>query len=198
MLQFKAIVGGFDAMRLFIFLASVSLSGSAFAETITRSDANLEASIFPLCRFNALSPEAVTGGQATVLPNGLSVNLGQIVDDQTAEPRQIALRVDFGSTCNFSHQLSLRSQNGGLTLQGPSPFQSSDFVMRRDFSASLAWSGATASFQTNGTPNTGVSVSINGASSGRLTLTLDAPAGGLPLVAGTFADILYVDISSGP
>lgn len=134
---------------------------------------------------------------AVIVPNGVTVAFNRFVNEQTLEPVAFTLMVNINARCNFAHQLSVVSQNGGFSLQGATGI-TNGFDTRRNYQASVSWAGENASFNTNGQSNLGVNLGLNGAVSDTLSIAMSAPAGNNPLVAGTYSDVILINLSGAP
>ena len=124
------------------------------------------------------------------------VRLGSpdFVNPQTAVPVGGQLQLSVPITCNGAHTLQVRSTNGRLTLEGGAA-GGNGFRNTVDYGLTTNWGGLNQSFNT-AAANT-LQIPVNQATSGDALVTISIPAGGQPLVAGVYSDLIVVEVTVG-
>ena len=188
-------------MKRFFIIAFSSVlwvnSSVASADDTQRTDAGISAPVLDVCQILGVEVAPRSNISVTILPTGANIAFNNFVDPQTSLPQALDLQISINARCNFAHQLNIVSQSGGFGLQNGSG-TSSDFATRRDYQTSVNWSGLTGSFNTNGLANQGMTLPLQGAISDTLLLQLTSPAGGRPLVSGSYGDVILVNLSGAP
>jgi hypothetical protein len=148
----------------------------------------------PACLMRA--PQEASGINANF--RGLTGSSGEIrivemVNPQTATPRNTALNLSFPVICNSAHILSIQSSNGGLRRLGANQRNQpvGAFAEFLPYSVSAAWAGQTR----NQLSNVSGGLQINAANGGAGTVDFGfaVPASNTPLVAGAYADTITVE-----
>lgn len=142
------------------------------------------------------NPSATNATNATFSASGATggqVQIVEFVDPTTAAPLPSTINLALPVTCNASHELLIRSANGGLLREGGStsnrqrPDGFADFVT---YSVSLQWAGQAL----QGTSDAGtLALNTADAMTGTASLQIDTPSGGGPLTAGRFDDTLIIE-----
>lgn len=142
------------------------------------------------------APTAANGVNASFSSGSTStgqIEITQFVDPASANPVTSSIELALPVICNASHELTVRSGNGGLLRdggsvsrrQGPTVF--ADFVT---YDVSLDWAGRTVSQRSDA----GTMLVVGGnARAGDMALRISTPAGGGPLTAGRFDDTIIVE-----
>lgn len=121
------------------------------------------------------------------------IDLSQFVDPTTAEPLASSASLDFNIVCNGAHQVRVQSVNGALALEGPG-VAAGGFRNRVPYQVAVNWAGQNAAGGSEaGTP---VDLAIANAATGDMRLDINVAAGGGPLVAGSYADQVVVEVSA--
>jgi hypothetical protein len=184
-------------MRYALVLLCATFAGSALAEPAREARASLGGPVDPVCLFSGLTGSGSDGTSIVVLPNGAAVEFRRFVDPDTALPLPITLNIAFTSTCNFSHRVTLASRDGGIARVGGAT-AAPGFAFSRNYSAEVAWAGGQSQFTTSGTAGEGTGLNVPGANIGGFDLTVSAPAGATPLLAGAYTDVLTIQVSGMP
>ena len=101
-------------------------------------------------------------------------------------------------TCNVPTGVSLTTQSGTIYRSG---LVSVGFASRIDYTANATLGGASTSLNTSAiatvpvTVSSGAATTCCGAVSGTLSVTITPKTSGLPLMAGTYADVLTITIT---
>ena len=137
--------------------------------------------------FGALQP----AGQGSAV-----VRLGSpdFVDPTTAVPVGGELGLSVPIICNGAHVLHVRSSNGRLTLESGAA-AGGGFANSLDYGLTASWAGESQSFNTTGASS--LEIPVGQASSGDALVTIVVPSGGSPLVAGTYSDLIVVEVTVG-
>ena len=178
-----------------IAIAAAMLSpGTAFAQDSLVANGRLEiAGIAPnSCVIR--TPGGGTGANATFEPTGPSsavIRITELADPSTAESRGATMNLSVPVICNGPHRVTLRSGNGSLQRMGAA-VAAGAFRSELPYTYDLSWAGNQA------TSDAGAPLVINAASAraGELSLTVNIARGGQPLVAGTYADQIVLELQA--
>ncbi|MCC7267268.1 MAG: hypothetical protein IT546_07995 [Caulobacteraceae bacterium] len=142
------------------------------------------------CRLDA--PTAPSTSNATVgglAPGSAEIAFNPLVGDDSA-PLGASVRLVLPAICNQAHTLSLTSVNGGLkNAAGPPP--SGPFRAVLPYNVVVTWAGEDQSFASG---QGATLMNIGDAVSDVVTVTIQLPAGGAPLTAGTYSDELVLEL----
>lgn len=124
------------------------------------------------------------------------ISITELVDPQTAMPRQSAIQLSLPAVCNTSHRVTVRSSNGGLLRAGgqasnrQSAGRFGDFLI---YSFGIDWAG-----QSLVRPSDAGLVEIDSTQprDGEILLRVTTPEGGGPLVAGQYSDSIVVEVQA--
>jgi hypothetical protein len=145
-----------------------------------------------------LSSPAAAGASINASYASNTITLTQLIDPTTASVNQASLTLQIANAiCNNNAWLSLRSQNGGLTSSSASGVTSGSggFLTVIPYTAAARWGGLNLTLDTS----TGVNVAkvpTGGANSGSLSLGIATQKSALPVVQGTYSDVLTVKIGA--
>ena len=179
-----------------LILPLLLASSPAFAQTTDTGLRPLEivGTALPACLMRA--PLDASGVNASF--RGLSGSNGEIrivemVNPQTATPRNTSLSLSFPVICNSAHLLRIQSSNGGLRRLGSNERNRSrgafaDFL---PYSLDARWAGQ-ARNQLSNVPG-GVLINSANGGAGTVDISFSVPAGGTPLVSGAYADTITVE-----
>lgn len=126
-------------------------------------------------------------------PTGGVVVFPNLVDETTAATRESSIELAVAVVCNTSHNITVRSFNGGLVRLGAIAARSGSggFSEVQTYAVGLQWQqqtvkldGATAS----------AAIFYNQPAKGDLIVDIAVPRGTNPLVAGTYTDAVVVEI----
>ncbi len=184
-------------LRTSLIIGICAFSSFAYADDEKLLQTDFRSNVNGVCQILSIDVPANNNVSAVIVPTGVTLAFNRFVDNQTLEPVAFSLQVNINARCNFAHQLSVLSKNGGFSLQGANG-ATNGFETRRNYQTSVSWAGASASFNTNGQTNFGVNLGLNGAVSDTLSIAMNAPSGGNPLVAGTYGDVLLINLSGAP
>lgn len=136
--------------------------------------------------------------------NGLSgdtLQVTQLVDDQTLAARAASATVSFDAVCNYPHQIRIESENNGLwPTDGRTVIVASGFATALPYDASVTWSDRSGRLQTDALVRSSRTrlITLDQAASGTLTLKLAIAAGAsnvgtnAPVLAGAYGDTLRI------
>ncbi|MGN6357474.1 MAG: spore coat protein U domain-containing protein [Novosphingobium sp.] len=119
------------------------------------------------------------------------IDITQLVDPTTAEPRASDIQINLPVTCNASHRVRIASREGGLLRlggnnRGPANGGFTEFL---PYQIGIDWAGSQLQQQSDA--GAIVVNSPNGAI-GNLSVRVATPAGGNPLVAGQYDDSITI------
>lgn len=145
------------------------------------------------CVLNA--PTAANAVNSTFGVTGLAsgrVNIAQFVDPGTATSNASSIDLNFPVICNAPHRVIMRSSNGGMLRAGAvAGGASRGFIEFTPYNLSLNWAGQ--SLNRSSDAGTGT-IDSSEAGSGDLNLRIATPAGSGPFVAGTYTDIIVIEL----
>lgn len=144
------------------------------------------------CRMSA--PTAPTSENAQVgalSPGSADIAIDQMVD-QDSSPLGATIVLVLPAVCNQAHTLSLSSLNGGLLGDGAQPAGGA-FRTLVPYSVTVSWAGGE---QLLLTPDQNLSVVFSDAAAGVVTVTIQIPQGGAPLVAGAYTDEIVLELGA--
>ena len=143
------------------------------------------------CVFEAAETSFVENAVISNLsPGTADIAINQLVDEDGA-PIGAVIILSLPATCNQSHSLTLASQNGGLV--NPDGVEGGPFRTQLPYSMTVAWGSVSQTVSSDGP---GLTLAYGDAGTGVVTLTIQIPAGGDPLVAGAYADQLILELGA--
>jgi hypothetical protein len=149
----------------------------------------------PVC---VLSSPAASGSSVNATFALNTVSLTQLIDPNTALVNDSALTLEVShAMCNYAAWLSLGSRNGGLTSSNASGVASGSggFLTVVPYTAAATWGGMSVSLDTT----SGLKVAkaqATGANSGSLVINVATQKSQLPVVQGTYSDVLTVKLGA--
>lgn len=177
----------------FMTLAILALPASAQAQELTRSSQRLELAAEAPVACVISQPTVGNQSNASFATTGASsgqVNITQLVDAQSAQPRASSIELSLPVVCNASHQVRVTSANGGLRRAGATA-AGGGFQQFLAYSVGIDWSGQTVDFNTS---NTNATLDASRPAKGTMIIRIATPAGGAPLVAGQYSDSIVVEV----
>ena len=139
-------------------------------------------------------PSAASGVNATVQSAGSArseIRIVQMVDSSTGQARATSAELALPIICNAPHRVTLRSRNGGLLREGRTGRSMGGFAEFLPYRLSALWLGRSAEGASDMAD--GFVIDSFGGGAGQMSLSIDVPAGGRPLVAGRYADELVIE-----
>lgn len=128
----------------------------------------------------------VSGG-----PSDGSVTIPILVDPNTAATLGSRIVLNLPVVCNTSHNISVRSFNGGLTRDGANGRATGGFSESQAYAIDVTWQAQTARLET---ANRTVAFVVPRPAKGEVTVDINVPRGTRPLVAGAYRDAVVVEI----
>lgn len=123
-------------------------------------------------------------------PGAAEISISRLAgDDGSVVGANMALNIPV--LCNQAHTLSVESRRGGLSLSQV-PLEAGAFRTSVPYRVQVSWAGADDDFSSDGSS---AFLSIGDAGQGLLNVVIDIPAGGVPLVAGSYSDELVLVLS---
>jgi hypothetical protein len=119
------------------------------------------------------------------------VTITELADPETAIPRAATIDLDFPVICNAAHEISVRTARGGLALLAGGA-AAPGFRNVLPYRIDVDWAG-TQSTGASDTP-TPVDIRMGGGAAGLLSVVVNIPEGGDPLVAGSYSDSLIIEL----
>jgi hypothetical protein len=141
-------------------------------------------------------PTASSGVNASYQTTGVStgeVRILEMADPQTAQARATAITIALPVVCNSAHVLTARSRNGGLQRLAANQRNNGagGFTEFLPYSLNMNWAGQEVARTSNaGTP---LAIVSNNGGAGNVSLGFSVPAGGAPLIAGTYSDSIVIE-----
>lgn len=169
----------------------------ALAQTVTTGEGRLDVEGTAPSACLVQTPQAAIGTNTTFSSGNSQqgqVTITQFVDPQTAVAKEATISVALPAICNTAHHVTVTSQNRGLLRAGGVASQTAVNGFREfvPYTVTASWAGQTATGQSlTGTP---VNITTQDGAAGQVSLTIDVPGGGDPLVAGTYSDSLTIEL----
>lgn len=182
----------YRALALTSTVAALLLSNPSWAQEVLTQANQLTYNglVQPGCIMAvATTQSAQNASMTSPAPGAADVVVTQLVgDDAVPVGAQITLTME--AACNQAHILRVSSQNGALVNSASSgavgPFRDD-----LPYSIVVAWANAPLSF---GSADGLQTQSVNDAARGSITLMIQVPAGGSPMVAGSYSDQLVLEL----
>jgi hypothetical protein len=149
---------------------------------------------------NACVVRAPTAGSATNASyrfdsNGGRVVIAQLVDSANGQSLAAAMSLTIPVICNGAHLLMVRSANRGLALGGVAGQPNSGpFAASVPYRVESEWGGQTNGFLSNAAG--ALEGLFYSARAGQMSLSISIPAGGQPLIAGTYSDEIVLEFQA--
>jgi hypothetical protein len=149
----------------------------------------------PVC---TLSSPAVSGASVNATYAANTITLTKLIDPTTALVNEASLTLQSANAmCNDSAWLRLQSRNGGLTSNIASGVSSGsgEFLTVIPYTVAATWAGLNLTLDTR----TGAKVAqqpTRGANAGSLSLNLITRKSALPVLQGTYSDVLTVKVGA--
>lgn len=144
------------------------------------------------CRISTPAAPVSENVQIGALSAGsAAIAINQMVDEASA-PLGATVVLVLPAICNQAHTLNLSSLNGGLLGDGPAASVGA-FRSLLPYSVTVAWAGGE---QLLLTPDQNLSVVVGEAAAGVVTVTIQIPQGGAPLVAGAYTDEIVLELGA--
>jgi len=140
---------------------------------------------------SATSPSSDNASVSSPSPGAADILIGRLVGEDGV-PVGATVILTLPAACNQAHRLSLGSLNGGLVNIDGTPV-GGPFRALLPYTVGVSWGGASETYD-SATP--GVTLSSGDAATGSVTVTIEIPAGGAPLVAGAYSDQLVLELAA--
>lgn len=179
----------------FLIAASAFIALPAQAQELNRGTQRLE--LLGQADAACVAGSARAGRQSNATfqdggPSSGTVVIPVLVDPATATTRGSNIELALPVVCNTSHNITVRSYNGGLLRDGAGANRGSGgFSQFQDYSVAVGWQAQTIRI---GGTNTTASLASANPAKGDLTVDIIVPRGTVPLVAGTYRDAVVVEI----
>jgi hypothetical protein len=150
-----------------------------------------------------LPAPSVNGTALNATYSSNTVSFTQFIDPQTALVNPSTISLNFpGAFCNYNATVSLSTRNGGLTTTNASTVVSDagTFLSKVPYVANLNWgrvTGLSLDTSTAGAAGATVSKPAGGANSSDLTVSIATARSTLPVLAGTYSDVITIKVSPG-
>ena len=177
-----------------LVLVSGLLAGPAMAQTQDQTTATIQTvfrgDVAAACRMSTpLAPTTDNAQVGALAPGSADIAINRLVGEDGA-PIGATIVLVLPATCNQAHTLNLSSLNGGL--KGDAPAGSGGaFRSQAPYTVTVAWAGESQTFQTQ---DESLAFALGSAATGPVTVTIQIPAGGAPLAAGTYSDELILEL----
>jgi hypothetical protein len=188
------------------FLSAVALlaaSGSfALAQVPQKATITATGTAPQICTLGA--PQVNVGASQNVQSvSGSTVMLADLSDDNNFSTKATDFNVTFAAMCNFNHKVTVSSDYNGLWLVG-GVGSHPGFADAVPYDASFSWGGQSAVLTATAASESEVDapLAINQPAAGNIVIHFQVDQGatnagnGVPLVAGTYQDILFVTLGA--
>ena len=151
--------------------------------------------VLPVC---TLSSPAISGASVNASYAANTITLTQVIDPTTARVNEASLTLQIANAmCNNNAWLRFQSRNGGLTASTASGVASGSrgFLTVIPYTVAATWGGLNLTLDTS----TGAKVAkepTRGANAGSLSLNLVTQKSALPVLEGTYSDVLTVKVGA--
>ena len=147
----------------------------------------------PVCLLGAAT---ATGGATNATYAANTITLTQFIDPSTALVTASTMPLQISNAmCNYNAWLSVSSQNGGMTSSNASTVVGGSFLTTVPYTVQASWGTLTVTLDTS-TGNKVAKTQAAGANAGALSLNFATVASTLPVVQGTYSDVVTVKIGA--
>jgi hypothetical protein len=180
------------AAALALGLLSAGVASAQTAELTTPVQATFRGSAPAACQIStATAPSSQNVQIGALSPGSAGISISQMVDENAA-PLGATVVLVIPAVCNQAHTLNLSSLNGGLLGDGDAAAAGA-FRSLLPYSVTVNWAGGE---QLLLTPDQDLSVVFGDAAAGVVTVTIQIPQGGAPLVAGAYTDEIVLELGA--
>jgi hypothetical protein len=173
-------------------LTAVSASAQTTATTVGTYEVGFSGAVPAGCLLSTpTAPEMNNATAVSLSPGSADIVVTQLVGDDGVPVGAVVI-LDLPSICNQAHTLRLSSVGGGM-VNPEADGAGGAFRGALPYSVQVNWGGSVQTYQT-GEPV--LSLPIGNATTGQVTLTIQIPAGGAPLVAGVYSDQLVLELGA--
>jgi len=184
-------------MRTMLLVAALLAPAVAAAQTanVGRARLDLVGQAPSACVISA--PTAASGSNATFAEAGAQrgeIDITELADPRTAVPKPAAINLALPVICNAAHQVVISTANGGLSRVGVaagSP-EVNGFRQFVPYQLSASWAGQSANAASRVGPT--ITIKSSDGAAGQLSLVVQVPGGGDPLVAGAYGDQVVIQL----
>ncbi|HEY1836180.1 MAG: hypothetical protein WBQ17_03375 [Rhizomicrobium sp.] len=185
-------------------LAAVALLAAplAFAQVPQKATITATGSAAQICTLGA--PQVNVGAATNVQSvSGSTVMLSDLADDNSFSTKATDFTATFAAMCNFNHKLTVSSDYNGLWLVGGIGTHPG-FADAVPYQATFSWGGQNGSLTATAASESEVDspIDVNQPAAGNIVIHFEVDQGatnggnGVPLVAGTYQDILFVTLGA--
>ena len=180
-----------------VSLAAQSLLQPSWAQTNSSGSAsyNVTGIAVPVC---VLGSASASGAASNATFAASTITLTQFLDPTTALVNASTMTLQMANAmCNYNAWLSVSSQNGSLTSSnaGGVASGSGGFLSAVPFTVQANWGSIGVMLDTS-TGAKVAKVQTGGANSGTLSLTFATQKSALPVVQGTYTDVVTVTVGA--
>jgi hypothetical protein len=137
------------------------------------------------------SPSSANASMTSSAPGSADIVIAQLVgEDGVSVGATVILTLP--AACNQAHVLRLDSVNGGL-INVEGTLASGPFRTVLPYAVAISWGSGSETYQSGDAATT---LSNGDAATGSVTVTIEIPAGGAPLVAGSYSDQLILELAA--
>ena len=187
-------------MRVHTIILALCILSAPYALAQSTGSASTEITITgeakQICRLSA--PSGGGGNNASFANNNIAIV--ELVDDVSSRLRASSVAIRFSEAmCNYPASLSLLSRQGGLvpsqplnTVSGPQTF-----LTTVPYTVTATWGPASLTLDTTATKRgTAVSAPTGGLNNSELSLIVQTQVSSLPVPAGTYSDVILLQIGA--
>lgn len=175
-------------------LAALAIPAAAAAQTQDTGQGRLEI-IGEAPSACLISAAPTTGGTnssfVSATQSSAEVRITNMVDPQTGQATPATINLALPIICNANHHVVVRTANGGLAREG-APAPAPGFRELVPYNVTASWAGTTASGSSQDSPS--VDILTGDGAAGDLSINIQVPGGGDPLVAGAYSDELIIEL----
>lgn len=192
-----------SAFRFFILFLVAFLCGAHIARSqdSQASDLGFGGTATPLCSFTALPSELAADNMSLTAGGSNKIQIDTMIDPSSSLLKPSSIQIEIIGTCNQTHYVSVMTRNGGLALSSTAQVVDGAFLSHVNYRTQVNWAGKTAVMSTDGAPGKKTPTTVvGGTNHGPLSLRIIVDElendMGMPVVAGTYSDILTVQIGA--
>jgi hypothetical protein len=155
----------------------------------------------PLCSFTALPTELASDNMGLAAGGTNKIQIDTLIDPSSSLLNRASIQIEIIGTCNQTHYVSVMTKNGGLALDGSTAALGGAFGSHVNYRAQVNWAGQSVEMSTDGAPGKKTPTTVvGGANHGPLSLRividdLDNDMA-IPLIAGTYTDIITIQVGA--
>ena len=173
-----------------VSMAAMATAAQAQVASTQQNQMTFNGDVAAGCITAAAAASSAQNAEAQDMVSGsANVVVTRLVGDDGV-PLGAEISLALPSTCNQAHTLTLTSVNGGMTNAGGA-LASGAFRSLLPYTVVVNWAGQSQTFSTGAGALT---QPVSDAATGPVSVTIQIPSGGAPMVAGSYSDQLVLQL----